>query len=360
MSGVKASNSSPWPEGLAGRGACRRRAVLRAGHAWLCAAGSAWLTGCAGAPWAQGPGAGEPVAAGGRWWDMRGRGPAQPLDAAQAQALFRQADVLLLGEQHDQPLHHRGRGALLAWLGQQLGPLEVVAEHLPQGASLRLMPGLQPTALLAALSQAGFEPQGWAWPLHAPLFEGLAQGGHHLLGGNLPRALARQVAREGVQALPPALRTWVASAPLAPPAQAALAQALLDGHCGHLSAARLPGMVAAQRGRDAAMAETVLQAQAALARPAPVVLLAGNGHVRNDFGVPQLLAQARPALRLLSVGLVMGDAPPAPSALPCDLAWVWPQASAALGPDPCAGLAPRMAAPMPTPAPAAQAASAPR
>jgi len=32
--------------------------------------------------------------------------------------------------------------------------------------------------------------------------------------------------------------------------------------------------------------------------------VAGNGHVRADYGVPQLLAKARPGARVLEVGFV--------------------------------------------------------
>jgi uncharacterized iron-regulated protein len=40
----------------------------------------------------------------------------------------------------------------------------------------------------------------------------------------------------------------------------------------------------------------------------PAVLLAGNGHVRRDHGVPVLIAAAEPGARVLSVGfLSAGD-----------------------------------------------------
>ena len=38
--------------------------------------------------------------------------------------------------------------------------------------------------------------------------------------------------------------------------------------------------------------------------PGPAVLLAGNGHVRHDLGVPQLIAAWQPAAKVLSVGFI--------------------------------------------------------
>jgi uncharacterized iron-regulated protein len=77
---------------------------------------------------------------------------------------------------------------------------------------------------------------------------------------------------------------------------------IASGHCNALPASLLPGMARAQFARDAVMAE-------ALRRHASrgAVLLAGNGHVRRDLGVPRWLAGLDPA-RLWSVGFIEQDA----------------------------------------------------
>ncbi len=71
------------------------------------------------------------------------------------------------------------------------------------------------------------------------------------------------------------------------------------------------------------------------------LLIAGNGQVRNDRGVPWYLARMRPHARILSVGMlevVDGiDSPPA--ALPFDYVWFTP----GVGDDrPCAGADPAL------------------
>jgi uncharacterized iron-regulated protein len=237
-------------------------------------------------------------------------------------ARLRAADFVLLGEQHDNPHHHQRRGALIAALGT--GGV-IVAEHLPRGQ--RVGAGAE---LLPRLQAAGFDPKGWRWPMHEGLFAPVLAAGLPVLGGNAPLDAVRAVARQGEAALSPELAPAIAAAPLPPAALAALDQDLLDGHCGQLPAARVPPMRAAQRLRDASMAAALLSAADAGARPA--LLVAGNGHVRSDLGVPTLLRPQRPAARIVSVCFVES----AKSAVPCDFRWITP------GPptpreDPCAG-----------------------
>jgi uncharacterized iron-regulated protein len=68
----------------------------------------------------------------------------------------------------------------------------------------------------------------------------------------------------------------------------------------------LPGMVEAQRLRDAALARAALEAMTATG--GPVVVITGNGHARRDLGIPSVLALAAPKLRVLSIGQLEGSA----------------------------------------------------
>lgn len=207
----------------------------------------------------------------------------------------RQADVVLLGERHDNPHHHQRRGAFIAALG---AGTVVVAEQLPRGAVVG--PGADTLGRLVA---AGFDARAWQWPQHEALFAPLLAAGVPLRGGNLPLAQVRQVAREGAAAWPVDLRDGLSGAPLAAAAQARLAASLVDGHCGQLPLARVAPLVAAQRARDAAMAQALLSSGGR-----PAVLVAGNGHVALDHGVGQMLRRWRPALRVVSVGFAELDA----------------------------------------------------
>lgn len=246
------------------------------------------------------------------------------LSRAELLAALREADVVLLGELHDNPLHHRRRGELISALGPGTA---VVAEHLTRGrrvASQGALPG--------ALADAGFDARAWDWPLHEPLFAAVRDAGLPLAGGNLPVDVVRRIAREGEAAWPDDLAAALRAAPLDDAARAALDADLLDSHCGQLPPARVPAMRAAQRARDAAMAQALLDSGGR-----PAVLVAGNGHVRADYGVPRVLAVLRPALHQASVAFVESAA----AADPATYRWITPPMPRE---DPCAGMA-TMAAP---------------
>jgi len=225
------------------------------------------------------------------------------------------SDFILLGEQHDNPHHHRLRSELIGELVNALGnPIVIekpadtaakkpaqnptlVMEYLDRGA--RLDPK-QP--LLEEMERAGFSVKGWQWPLHEPLFAVARAAGLNIVGGNLKRGDARRVAMEGDAAVEPVLADKLSRAPLSTSAKQSLDDALNEGHCGHMPASRLPNMRLAQRARDAAMATTMLEASSR-----PVILLAGNGHVRSDFGVTALLRDLAPKRNRISIGFYEAD-----------------------------------------------------
>ena len=288
--------------------ALRRRSVL----GWGLAGG---LGGCAHAPWDT-----DDITVG----TSGGR-----LQRFELLALLHDSDYVLLGEQHDNAVHHRLRAELLAALP---APVAVVVEHLPRGASASLPRDGNGDTLLRALEAAEFDAAGWRWPLHEPLFAAIAARQHGLRGGNLPRDVARRTAREGAGALPAELRTLIEAVPLPAGAHATLLDHLQHSHCGQLPQQHLPSMLLAQRGRDAAMAASLRDARM-LSPRGPVLLLAGNGHVRRDYGVPQLLAGLAPAARMLAVGFVEPGDVTVPDLY--DVTWTTPSPQR---PDPCAGM----------------------
>ncbi len=259
----------------------------------------------------------------------------QDTDATALLAEMRAADVVLLGELHDNPAHHAQRAALLAALSGSASAL--VVEYLNLGQTVA---ALSEPPLLTRLQAAGFDAAGWRWPLHRPLFEAALTAGLPIEGGNLARERLRALAA----ASPPvdlqlqALRDAVAAVPLSPAAAAQLDADLLAGHCGKLPADRLPLMRGVQRTRDAAMWSAIARRmQPGAGRP--VLLLAGNGHVRRDYGVPTFACAAPVPPRLLSVGFgELGGAgePDDSDSARYDLWWLTPPA---VRDDPCANFA---------------------
>ncbi|NLD55383.1 MAG: ChaN family lipoprotein [Burkholderiaceae bacterium] len=217
----------------------------------------------------------------------------------------RQSPLVLMGEMHDNLVHHEARAALLRdWLRERPErPAAVVFEQLDREHDDALAqaqrqaragaPGEErrdgvdaddPARLERLLDAARFDRQAWRWPAHRPLFEAALAGGARWIAANFSRASARRLRGEGGTSVDPALQAVVESARWDDQAQAALERALLRGHCDALPAAALPAVVRAQRLRDAALALPLLDAAERRS-----VLVAGNGHVRRDFGVPRYL-----------------------------------------------------------------------
>ena len=198
-----------------------------------------------------------------------------------------EADVAVLGEVHDNPLHHQLRAELL----RQLSPASktVVAEHL--NWQQRFEPQAE---LLTGLQAAGFDAKAWAWPLHQALFEAVQAMKMPLMGGNLPSASIKEVFKTQGASLPEPVRAVLAKAPFDASQRQAMEQEINQGHCGAMPSSMFEGMAAVQRGRDAAMAEVALA-------HLPSIVVAGNGHAWKHLGVPFAVSKAAPQLRVLSV-----------------------------------------------------------
>jgi uncharacterized iron-regulated protein len=251
--------------------------------------------------------------------------------------------ALLLGEVHDNAAQHalrsRGLAALLA-AGDR--PALVFEQFdLGQQAAIDALhqPGRAPAdaaaidALTDALVRLG--GPGWHWPFYRPALRLAVAHGLPVLAANVSRADARLVMQQGLAA-----SGWRADVPA--DILAAQTAAVEAGHCGQLDTPTAARLALAQVARDQAMARLVAQ-QAHRG----VVLLAGNGHVRADIGVPRWLGADLRA-RTRAVGLLEAGAAGSADRAAFDSVLTTP---AQTRPDPCAGL--QMRPPPPAAAPQA-------
>jgi len=227
------------------------------------------------------------------------------------------ADIVIVGEVHDNPAHHRHQAAAVF----ALQPRAIVFEMLTPEQAARVTDDNRSDPGLGKV--LGWQEAGWPdFAMYQPIF---AASSAAIYGAALgPDALKGR--RDPATLLPdPAFGL---AEPLTPDDQAAREAEQATSHCDALPVDLLPYMVAVQRLRDASFAAMALDAFKA--HGGPVVVITGTGHARRDQGIPAALARAAPAVTVLSVGQLESD--PGADA-PYDL---WLISAAPARPDPCA------------------------
>lgn len=195
--------------------------------------------------------------------------PLTPDEHARLLALL-PADALLLGEQHDAPAHQQLQRQVIQTLATR-GQLQAVAiEMAEQGHHTRALP--RDASEAEARAALAWNDQAWPWRTYGPVVMTAVRAGVPVWGANLPRAEMQAAMRDA------SLDTRLPAAALAEQEQR-----IRDGHCGALPERQIRPMTRVQIARDRAMADTVLAARQA---GRTVLLIAGNGHVQRELGVP--------------------------------------------------------------------------
>ncbi len=236
----------------------------------------------------------------GRIWDVQRQ---RFSDEATLLADLSDSAVVALGEQHDNPDHHLLQARVMQALSERGRGLSLVVEMLDRQRQTTIDATLAHTPNDAdALGRAiDWEHSGWpAWALYRPIFERALQLHALLFAAGLDRSFAMRLGSQGSHALPPELvGRFGLEQPLATNLLGPLRDELREAHCGLLPDSMLDPMVLVQRARDAELAARVLDAPPDRLR----IVIAGNGHVRSDRGVPALLRHAS-KLRVRTLGLL--------------------------------------------------------
>ena len=188
-------------------------------------------------------------------------------------------ELLLLGEKHDNPDHHRLRLTILEHLLKTTQPVLLAMEMLtaaqqPALDSLSAMETLPPNEQWQEILSWD---DGWTWEFYEPSLSLGFMTNATLVAGNIGAETMMQVYRAEPE---DQQQTTLNDAQMQ-----RLTEEIDVSHCGMLPAAQIPPMVRVQQARDQHMAN-------ALTTPGDVaqrILLAGNFHVRHDLGVPNYL-----------------------------------------------------------------------
>lgn len=268
-------------------------------------------------------------------WDVRAQ------EFISQQTLLERAvasEFLLLGETHDNPVHHRYQAWMIDGLQSQKRSAVVAFEMISrqQGMLIADKQYRSVDSLLTALKPA---PTNWQYdPHYLPLFESAISAGFKILSASLDRENIRAIGSKGEQEIPAPIKTTLDYNALSAKQEASLKKEIVGSHCGMDHAGMVSAMMLTQRVKDAVMTGSLLDSDAVDTN----VLVAGSGHTRKDWGVPKYLVQSRPDAKIVAMAWlevvpeadVVADYAQrwGEGVLPFDYVWFTPRTNR---PDPC-------------------------
>ncbi len=282
----------------------------------------------------------------GKIWDMNSR---SYMDEAALLARISAADVLLLGETHDNPLHHVNQEKLLkARIGSGARPA-LVMEQLDAESQTALDQALSGdnrdevlNSVTGLIKFANKEP-------YRSLLAIAIDNKLPVIAANISSKHLQPVIWYGYSAYDAGeLKRLAVEQVWSESRQNYLVTHMGGAHCGELRDELRVGLTRSQRLRDALLADSAVSS---ITRS--VVVIVGRDHARRDIGLPLYFAARAPAARILSIGFVEvseGKADPgdyevksATGEAPYDVIWFTPRAER---PNPCANFGkPREAKP---------------
>ncbi|MEM9804567.1 MAG: ChaN family lipoprotein [Cyanobacteria bacterium P01_D01_bin.56] len=202
-----------------------------------------------------------------------------------------EADVIYLGETHNDPLDHAAQLEIITAMHDARGDiaigLEMFQRPFQEVLDNYISGEITETELIA---QSEYETRwGFDWELYAPIIRYAQSNQIPLIALNTPREITKKVAREGLaslngddlQYIPPVDEIDTSDENY----QAMVAQ-VFSHHGGHgHSGPSFENFFAAQVLWDETMAESVAN-YVTISPNTQVIVLAGEGHVVFDFGIP--------------------------------------------------------------------------
>jgi uncharacterized iron-regulated protein len=230
----------------------------------------------------------------------------QPADYDQMLTQLAQADVVLFGEQHNDPIAHWLELQVAKDLAKLKGPGKMV---LGLEMFERDVQPLVAQYAAGTLPDSAFERQSRPWPNYAtdyrPLLQWARQAQVAVIGTNAPRRYAQQVARGSLTALdklPAEEKAYLAPLPLQVdyelPGYKNMA-AMFGGGGAHGGGAR--NVIQAQALKDATMAAYIRRS---LGPGQTLLHLNGSYHSDHHDGIVAYLRAGKPALRIQTLSVV--------------------------------------------------------
>ena len=207
------------------------------------------------------------------------------IDRSSLLSAIEDKSVVMIGEKHDNPLHHENQALLVRHLREAGAKGRLVMEMAEQAHQANL-----DNASLEGLDQLGadiaWEARGWpAWSQYRPIVAEALKAGMELKAGNPDRATLMQLGKnQTLDADHLVDLRW--DRDYTAPQLDSLLDELVDAHCGMMDRDAVKPLVGMQKLKDAFMARALRGKRKA---DDVAILIAGNGHTRKDRGVRMFL-----------------------------------------------------------------------
>jgi uncharacterized iron-regulated protein len=233
----------------------------------------------------------------GRIWDVKSRAF---IDESALLGRSNTADVVLLGEVHDNRVHHELQLKLLKARVASGSRPALMMEQLDAASQPALDQALAGENRDDVLNSVNALIKFTDWQFYSPLLSVAIDNKLPVIAANVPNQFLQPVIWKGYSAFDAAeLKRLDVEAVWNEKRQSYLASNMGGAHCGKLRDELRLGLTRSQRLRDALMADSAI---ASVGRG--VVGIVGSSHARRDIGLPLYFAARLPQARLLSIGFV--------------------------------------------------------
>lgn len=275
----------------------------------------------------------------GKMWDMNSQ---SYIDEATLLSRINAVNVLLLGEVHDNPLHHDFQKKLLQGQLASGSRPSLLMEQFNSDSQEKLDIALANPNRDEALNSAADLIKFGDWQLYVPLVSIAVDYKLPVIAANITGAQLQPVIRQGFNVYDPDdLKRVAVDEVWSESRDNYLSQHIEGTHCGQISTQWRAGLVRGQRLRDALMVDVAVSSFGR-----GIFGVVGRDHARRDIGLPLYFAARNPSARILSIGfveVVSGNVSPekyatetATGDAPYDVIWFSPRLDRSGRFNPCA------------------------
>lgn len=200
-----------------------------------------------------------------------------------------EADVLYLGERHDQLADHQAQLEIIQAMHQKNADVAIALEMFQrpfQGALDQYLAGKIDEAQL--IEQTEYNQRwGFPWELYAPIFRYAQQHQIPLVALNTPSEVSYKVAKSGLESLEGDDLTYIPDVADIDTSNGAYRNSIVQAFGSHDAHAKFnfDNFFAAQVTWDETMADAIAQFKQSQPK-SQVIVLAGQGHVVYGYGIP--------------------------------------------------------------------------